>query len=228
MVFKELSTRIVNKLLKSGRVSYSQCGEDLIIDFFFSAIRQKPRPSYLDIGAYHPTVFSNTFYFYRKGSRGVCVEPDPTLIKPFQRQRSRDVLLNVGVGTGETEKADFYVMTSKTLSTFSAEEARRCHENTEYKIERVIELPLLSINEIIIRNFNDRPDFISLDIEGYDLAMMRTFDFTRFRPELFCIETIEFTTGKKNDDLIKLMQQSGYSIYADTRINTIFVDGGLI
>ncbi len=235
MGIKEFKARIARRLLRQpsladdgARVSYSQSGEDLIIDFFFSVIRKKPLPSYLDIGAYHPAMLSNTYYFYLKGSIGVCVEPDPSLFAAFRKRRSRDVLLNVGIGNGEACEADFYVMTAKTLNTFSAEHAKQCHENTEYKITKVIKVPLLTVNEIIKQNFSAAPDFVSLDIEGYDLTVMNDFDFDRCRPELFCIETMDFTSVRKNYALFQLMQNMGYMIYADTRLNTIFVDDGLI
>ncbi|MFM6249337.1 MAG: hypothetical protein ACKPEQ_09345, partial [Dolichospermum sp.] len=60
----------------SKHISYSQCGEDLIINFIFNNLGII-NPSYLDIGAHHPTYLSNTYSFYRKGCQGVCVEPDP-------------------------------------------------------------------------------------------------------------------------------------------------------
>ena len=56
------------------------------------------RPSYLDIGAHHPTHFSNTYFFYATGSSGVTVEPDPTLHAQLRNKRPNDVHLNVGVG----------------------------------------------------------------------------------------------------------------------------------
>src|SRR2546430_2805880 len=66
------------RTLRSGQRSYSQCGEDLLVNFIFGAIRQSA-VSYLDVGAHHPTFLSNTYLFYKAGGSGVCVEPDPRL-----------------------------------------------------------------------------------------------------------------------------------------------------
>jgi hypothetical protein len=52
-----------------GKISYAQCGEDLIVDFVFSGLKP-PSISYLDIGAHHPTHLSNTYLFYRRGFAG--------------------------------------------------------------------------------------------------------------------------------------------------------------
>jgi glycosyltransferase involved in cell wall biosynthesis len=57
------------------KISYSQCGEDIIIDFLLTWLKIK-NPTYLDIGANDPVKLSNTYYFYKKGSRGVLIEPD--------------------------------------------------------------------------------------------------------------------------------------------------------
>lgn len=81
------------------------------------------RPSYLDIGAHDPTYLNNTYTLYEQGSTGVNIEPDPDLFARFGVRRPRDINLNIGVGerSGELE---FFIMSARTLSTFSAEEAR--------------------------------------------------------------------------------------------------------
>lgn len=206
--------------------SYSQCGEDLIISFIFDTLGIN-KPTYLDIGAHHPTYLSNTFLFYQKGCQGVCVEPDPKLFDEIKKRRRRDTCLNVGVGGLQTAKADFYVMSGKTLNTFSKKEAERYLSYRDKKIEKVIQIPLIPVNEIIKQYFPSCPNFISLDVEGLDLPILETFDFTKYRPEIFCIETLTFSEDKsehKIDEIIDLMNLNGYFVYGDTYINTIFVD----
>lgn len=207
------------------KVSYSQCGEDLIVAFIFSEL-QIPDWRYLDIGAHHPTEINNTYLFYRQGHRGVCVEADPTLFAEFQRVRGQDICLNVGVGVSEGE-ADFFIMTSKSLNTFSQKEAERYQSDCQQTIEKVIRMPLVSINMLAEKYFKPHPNLVSLDIEGLDFEVLRTFDFERFRPEVFCVETLTYTTDKserKLTEIIDLMHSRGYFSYADTYINTIFVD----
>jgi FkbM family methyltransferase len=209
-----------------GKTSFAQCGEDLIVDFIFSALKL-PNPSYLDIGAHHPIYLNNTFFFYQKGCSGVCVEPDPALFAKIKSKRKRDICLNVGVGGTHESKADFYIMRSRTLNTFSKEEAVRYQSRGRQKIKKVIQTQLVPINEILNKYFISYPNFISLDVEGMELGILKTFDFSKFRPEVFCIETLTYTEDKseqKITDIIKFMISKGYFAYADTYINTIFVD----
>ena len=213
-------------LRKDAKVSYSQCGEDLIVNLLFQAMRIE-KPTYLDVGAHHPTYISNTFYFYEKGNSGVCIEPDPILLKHIKKVRHRDVCLNVGVGVGAQEHAKFYLISSRTLNTFSLEEAKRCESYGRQKIEKVIDIPLVPINKVIEEHFAKCPNFVSLDVEGMDYEIIKSFDFSKHRPEVFCIETLTYTenrTERKLTEIINHMTENDYITYADTYINTIFVD----
>lgn len=211
---------------KYKHVSYSQCGEDLIVKYIFDQLRIS-KPTYLDLGAHHPKYISNTYLFYENGSTGVCVEPDPFLFKKFKKIRNKDKNLNIGVGTSDNKEADFYIMSSSTLSTFSKEEANRFVKNEGQKIKCILKVPIFSINQIIIDHFKNFPNFISIDIEGLDFDVLKSFDFKKFNTEVFCVETLTFTEGAnetKLENIIKLMKEKGYFVYADTYINTIFVN----
>lgn len=217
--------KLRHNYLDTSRRSFSQSGEDLILQYMFGilGIRQV---SYLDIGAHHPAYLSNTYLFYLSGGSGVCVEPDPELCAKFVQVRPDDVCL--GCGVGETGgNADFYVMSTPTLNTFSRREAERYQTYRNHRIVKVLQVELKTLNQIIGQYFEKAPNLVSLDIEGMDFAVMSSFDFNTWRPEVFCLETLTYTEDKserKLTELIELMHRNGYITYADTYINTIFVD----
>jgi FkbM family methyltransferase len=217
-----------NKLKEiNKKVSYSQCGEDLIIDFIFTTLKIES-PTYLDLGAHHPYYLSNTAFFYLKNSFGVSVEPDPDLFKLIKNERPNEISLNVGVGIEGSEVADFYIMNIPTLNTFSKSEAERYASYPGKSIKEVIMLPLLTVNQIIQSNFKGKaPNFVSLDVEGMDFEIVNSFEFDKYRPEVFCIETLTYTednTESKLNNIIEYMLNKDYFLYADTYINSIFVD----
>jgi FkbM family methyltransferase len=217
--------KLGKKSLEGEKRSFSQSGEDLIMQFIFMWLRIE-KPSYLDIGAHHPTYLSNTYLFYEKGSSGVCVEPDPFLFEAIQKTRKRDICLNMGVGGGGLDKADFYILNSRTLSTFSREEAERYASYEGKNIEKVVEIPLISVNAIIAQHCPSVPNLVSLDVEGMDLQILQDFDFDKYTPEVFCIETLTYTednTERKLTEIIDLMTAKNYFVYADTYLNSIFV-----
>ncbi len=211
--------------MENSKISYAQCGEDLILQYLFMVLCID-RVSYLDVGAHHPSYLSNTYLFYQNGGRGICVEPDPSLFREFSRKRPHDTHLNCGVGV-TTGMAEFFVMSSSTLNTFSREEAERYQSYGQKRILKTINVELKTINEIIAQNFKKTPNLVSLDVEGLDYVILQNFDFSKFRPEAFCLETLTYTEDKserKLTEIIKLMHENGYLTYADTYINTIFVD----
>lgn len=224
----KLLKRFINVGANSKHISYAQSGEDLIVGFVFEWLGIK-KPTYIDLGAHHPTYISNTYYFYRKGSSGVCVEPNPKLFSVIKNKRSRDTCLNIGVGTTHVKSSDFYIMSADTLSTFSRTDAELLEKRDGQKIVNVLKVPLVPVNEIIDRHMGKSPNFVSLDIEGLDLDILKTFDFKRFRPEVFCVETLTYTSNnseQKIPEIIDFMKGQNYFVYADTYINTIFVDKG--
>jgi FkbM family methyltransferase len=205
--------------------SYSQCGEDRIMSHLAEWLNIK-KPTYLDIGAHDPVYLNNTYLFYQKGCQGVLVEPDPALFDKIAKARPQDTCLNIGISSHSEEMADFYVMDVPTLNTFSREEAERYCSYGERRIAKVIQIPLISVNDIIKKHFVAAPDILSLDVEGLDYEILTAIDFTRFRPNIICVETLTYTednTEKKLTNIIEFMKSVGYLSYADTFINTIFV-----
>jgi FkbM family methyltransferase len=220
-----LLRRLQRNHSNNSRASYSQCGEDLVLQQLLSVLRLQDF-RYLDIGAHHPSYLSNTYFFYLQGASGVCVEPDPSLFEEFPKLRPRDTHLNCGVGV-EPGFANFFVMSTPTLNTFSSEEASRYVSSGNYFIRSQKKIEILTINHIIENNFLACPNLVSLDIEGWDLIVLKSLDFQRYRPEVFCIETLSFTednSERKLTEVIEFMHQNDYITYGDTYINTIFVD----
>ncbi len=217
-------TRLRYRYDAIDRVSHAQCGEDLLIQYVFNSLGIR-KISYLDIGAHHPSYLSNTYYFYLKGHRGVCVEPDPALMQQFASERPGDCLLNIGIGSEEAT-ADFYVMSRPTLNTFSKAEAERFASYGKQSIERVLPVRIRNINTVIAEEFGNAPNLISLDVEGMDLDILQSIDFERFAPDVLCVETLTYTedqSERKITEIIEFMQSRGYFAYADTYVNSIFV-----
>ena len=207
------------------RKSWSQCGEDLILRYLFDLL-QIARPSYIDIGAHHPWYYNNTYLFYRQGACGVNVEPDPSLHARLRRWRRRDVNLNIGIGPREAEM-DFYVMSNRTLNTFSASEARKFVEQHGLRIVDTRRIRVQTFAQAVDIHLGRTPDLVSLDVEGLDLEVLRSIDFSRYRPHVFCVETISYASGDgsgvKSAEIHALMLENGYMLYADTYINSIYV-----
>ncbi len=225
--------RIFNKCKKgldviflNAKATYSQTGEDIIIDYLFSTLKIT-HPTYLEIGTNQPKLCNNTYNFYLRGCKGVCIEPDITMYQTIKKQRPNDILLNIGIGINNEDDVNFYMFPGEVngWSTFSKEEAdiRKNETGINYEVKKV---PLKNINDIFKKYFAPHPNFISLDVEGLDLDILESIDFDTYQPEVICVETITFgylnNSEKKIDSISQFMHSKGYFTYADTHINTIF------
>ncbi|HVU80081.1 MAG TPA: FkbM family methyltransferase [Candidatus Paceibacterota bacterium] len=208
------------------RKSYAQNGEDILIDFIFRALKTQ-HPSYIDIGAHDPIHKSNTALFYRRGSRGINVEANPLLFKRFLRKRPGDINLNIGIAP-QSGTLDFYVMNNPGLSTFSKEEAERLVREHGYAIASVYPVEVRTFRDVIDQYADGTcPDLLTIDTEGLDEEILRSIDFTAHRPKVICVETISFSRtrdGIKDEKLIGFLKEQGYTLIADTYINSLFVD----
>ncbi len=204
--------------------SYSQLGEDIIINFLFEQHGIK-YPSYIDIGAHDPKYLSNTAFFYDKGCTGINIEPNPVLFKNIKKIRKKDININCGVGS-KNEPLDFYLMSAPTMSTFSKSNCDELVEKHGFKVIDTIKIEVYSL-EYLIEKYNNGifPDFLSLDAEGLDYEILNTIDFDNKAPKVICVETIEYSSdlsGKKEKEIIDFLVTKGYRVFADTFVNTIF------
>lgn len=224
-IFRKLRSVLGFPENRFRKFSYSQTGEDLIVDFIFQN-RGIALPSYIDIGAYQPEFLSNTNLFYKKGCRGINIEPNPDNIGLFYKKRPHDTNLNFGIGIKEEELA-YFNMNISTMNTFDAKGAEELVQKHGFSIVSKTAIPVKPLR-YVIETYNSGvfPDFLSLDVEGLDLDILQSIDYAHNYPKVICVETIEYTndgTGGKNTVLIEFLKSNGYYVYADTYINTIFV-----
>lgn len=215
------------------KTSYSQCGEDIIVRFILeNSIKNIKSFNYCDIGANSPWKLSNTATFYKKnrGSyTGVLVEPDPILANILKRKRSKDIVVNKGIKSGEESAStlEFYQISSNTLNTFSYKEAQY-YETLGYKIKNKLNIEVININQLLEQYFDSKEiHLLSVDVEGLDYEILKTMDFKKFKPICICVETINFVPNgmaTKDNKILELMIENGYFEYAFTGINSIFVD----
>jgi methyltransferase, FkbM family len=221
---------ILNGISDDGlQISYSQVGEDCIIDFIMKYIDEKKPFDYLDIGCNHYKHLSNTYHFYQKGYRGVLVDANPKFIEDIKFHRPNDTVINVGVGSNTGEELNFYVLNGDGLSSFNKEAVDKAMKETSWlKIEEELKVPIITINEIIEKHFETTPTMVSIDIEGGELEILTSMDFVKYRPLIFVIETIEYSEklnlNNKRMDILDFMKDRGYVEYAFTGVNSIFLD----
>lgn len=199
--------------LQTFKKSFSQKGEDLIID---QLLGYKKKGFYVDIGAYDPTRFSNTKRFYMRGWRGMNIDPNLMLIKKFERERIGDINLNIGISK-KNDRVTFYEFFPSTLSTFSDKEAKK-YISEGFKLtskKKILVRALASILDKYCKSKN--VDFLSVDTEGMDLEVLESNDWMRYRPHVICVEN-----HGNEKRILNFLKKHGYELIYNNGLNSIF------
>jgi FkbM family methyltransferase len=224
-----------------GKRSYSQSGEDVVVD---GILNKRKNGFYVDIGAFHPKVFSNTYLFYKRGWRGVCVEPNPEAKWKFKMVRPGDVFVNVGVipRTQETLPAGRQVKNSRTqndeltyfvfdegaTNTFSAEVTEE-NKKVGRKLIKIIRIPVMEINRLLKKHVprNQKIDLLSIDVEGMDEAILKSIDWKKWKPEVVVCEEIRTQISDVRSQMEKFFGEKGYEMVGKTGYSVIYRKSGL-
>ncbi len=168
--------------------SYSQDGEDVTLESLL-ACDKNYKGFYIDVGAHHPYRFSNTALFYKKGWRGINIEPTPTLFGPFERHRKDDINLNVGV-SHEKDVLEFFEFDEPALNSFDKEKSEDIDKGVRYNITKRSLIPVQTLESILDEYCADKRiiDFITIDAEGWDLNVIKSNNWDKYNFKFVLVE----------------------------------------
>jgi len=200
--------------------SFSQEGEDIIIN---RLIQGKKNGFYVEVGCHHPFRFSNTYFFYQRGWRGICIDPLPNTVKLFNRFRPRDIAIEKGVSLFPGVMR-YFLFNEPALNTFDEEIAKSRDGKNNCSIKNIAEIETIRLSSILLDNNAPREiDLLSVDVEGYDLQVLQSNDWEKFKPKLIIAETLEADMCTLDSDpLSGFLKEKGYKPYAKTGNSVIF------
>jgi len=204
-------------------ISYSQFGEDLIIENF---LRNFKNGFYVDIGCNRPIEGNNTFKFYLKGWRGINIDGNPKMIASFNKIRKKDINLCEIVSCNKNE-TEFFISNDDRVSSLKSSfidsnDKTRFHEKTERvypkSLEEILDKHLPENKEITLMN---------IDVEGHDLEVLISNNFNKHNPILICIEDHDFRTSEINENKIcEFILPKGYFLAGYSKPNLFFIKNG--
>ena len=203
--------------------SYSQEGEDMILRRLFDGRRVG---FYVDVGAYHPMRFSNTYFFYRLGWRGINIEPNPDAVRAFRLFRRRDVHVQAGVSDAAGEMP-YWCFDEPALNTFDEQLMREYAKGARYRVVETRTVPVDRLDSILRRHLPEKQgiDLMSIDAEGRDLQVLRSNDWDRFRPACLLVEALgSREQGATDHPVGSFMRDAGYRMVARTLNTLVYED----
>jgi FkbM family methyltransferase len=205
---------LINRLLMRDpdmqpSLCYGQDGEDLILNRLLDGQTQG---FYVDVGAHHPVRFSNTYLFYKRGWRGINIDAMPGSMKKFDKVRPRDINIECGVA-GSLGKLMYYRFNEPALNTFDPAEAE--HKNKPpYQLIDTVEVAVERLDALLARHLPTglQIDFLSVDVEGKDEEVLRSNDWSRYRPRFILAETLRTDMlGLRECPVVQFLRSVGYT-----------------
>lgn len=165
----------------NNRKLRNKSAERQLVQLFFA---NSEEGYFVDVGANHPKIFSQTWHLEQKGWRGILIEPIPELCEDLIKNRPRSVIVQAACGAPEQRgQVKFYVADGFTRSTL---EKNALSLNVSFTHTDLVDLKTL---DDILEEFNPpNIDFVSIDVEGLQLNVLRGFNLQKYRPTLLLVE----------------------------------------
>jgi FkbM family methyltransferase len=199
--------------------SYSQEGEDMILR---RLLEKNKNGFYVDVGAHHPQRFSNTYYFYKKGWRGINLDAMPGSMKHFEKIRKKDINLEIPVSkSGNTQT--YFMFNEPALNGFSMRLSESRDGNRNYRIIDKKEIKTYTLEDILDTYLPDSQeiDFLSVDVEGLDLDVLESNNWEKYRPRFVVVEILHDSLEEViSSEIYRFLSEAGYMAYSKT-VNTV-------
>ena len=211
----KIKNRIIQLFGKRFNISFARAGDDIQL---MKLINNGDPGTYVDIGSWHPVKASNSYYFYLRNWKGICIDPNPELKSLYKQFRPKDNFINAGIGDSNTF-LDYYMLPESSMNTFSFDFLVK--HKLETKIVKKINVPMFSLKEILDKNLDeeDRLDFFDIDVEGYDLEVLKTNDWCKYRPKVIIIESDISIKNDVNSEIVKYLELQNYKLIGKSIIN---------
>jgi len=189
----------------------SQCGQDIVVEFLLPVDSNR---LYLDLGANDGVNGSSTFLLEKRGWRGMLVEPNVNLFPSLVSNRTNSYLLACAVGNKQEimtlQTSDCHTLGSLITDKSSYQYKRLSAESGGDDKIRKLPVPVLTMEDILSSFydiFNSSPDFLKIDVEGFEMQVVESLFKTNHRPLV-----IEVENNERKGDIADSLLSEGYSL----------------
>jgi len=220
------------------RKYYGQFGEDAVLQNIFRELAwrqalenksgkiQAHSGFYVDVGAFAPIQHSNTYWFYKRGWRGINIDATPGSMRIFHRIRRRDINLELAVSSHEGEITYYTWGIPHVMNTTSKEIAGQTARQSGQKPREFI-VKSRTLEHILDEHLPKGQviDFLTVDVENHNLEVLKSNNWTKYKPRIVLVEvdndssTLETITSS---EMLALMKRNQYALRGWIRPTLIF------
>lgn len=214
-----------------GTSSYSMEGEDVILASLF---RNADKGNFFDIGSSEPIWNSNTYFFYKKGWRGVAVDGRDLSVE-WEKTRPGDRFVRSLLGDSNGGVMDYWMFPDPTMNTVDVDTALRYASRFPSTDVKQISVPIQRAYDVYQVNCVGKagsevspPHLVSIDVEGFEISVLSGLlePNPEWRPATLVVEAklFNFLKPLENDVTDYLVNKHSYSLIAKTPLNAFFID----
>lgn len=188
---------------------YSQYGEDKILNDLFKS----PKGFCIEIGGFDGITGSNSYFFEQKGWNCIIIEPIPKYFELIKSNRSC-VALNYAV-SNENGYSDFFIADSVEQLSSLTPDVKRITKFNGAKLEKIT-VQKRTLNSILEEQNVTNIDFITIDVEGHEMEVMKGFDIRKYTPAIIILED---NSNGLDQNMDKYMEGYDYALFKRTGCN---------
>lgn len=196
----------------------SQYGQDKIL---LELIGYKRNGFFVELGACDGIMYSNTYYFEKElGWNGILIEPNPNFSDDLRKNRNCYISNEICSLTAN-ENIDFLI---------AGAVSGVINDNPGYWVKKNIEtsqsIKLISttLSDILDKyNAPSTIDILSLDVEGLEYDILKSFPFDKYKFNYICVEHNSCFEGIENKNKIqKILTNNNYTLIKEIDIDDIY------
>lgn len=205
---------------------YSLASEDLFLNE--NIFKNKKNGIYIELGAVDGIIQSNTKFFEDTLDwTGILIEPNLEMYEKLKLNRPNNFLFN-NLISNKKEELDFLSMESITpvagiIETLPKEHYTKFYENDKYtKLKKqIVKIKPTTLTDIINKTNFTHIDLLSLDVEGHELEVLKSYDF-KINIYVILIETLGVDKNNENE-CRKILINNNYKFFSKCAHNEIFI-----
>lgn len=194
------------------RKYFAQFGEDRILDAIFL---HRSEGNCVEVGANDGITDSMTYHFELMGWNCLVVEPIPDLARKISEKRNC-IVKNCAASSTEGESSFFIAEEALGMSGLELTRDQRKQITRAGGFLKEIKVRKKPLDAILEESNFVGIDFISIDVEGHELEVLKGFSLERYRPRILLIED---NSNQTDTTVRNYMKSKGYEIFKRTGVN---------
>ncbi|MDC7995722.1 FkbM family methyltransferase [Altibacter sp. HG106] len=204
-------------------LSFSQHADDFIA---WQLLGKRSKGVVVEVGAFDGVHLSNSYSLEQYGWKAICIEPNPRIFEYLEKQRPNAININKAVvGNPGTQEVTFFDEEIGVLSgvSYDEEDVKRRYANRglDYKEPNKVTVAASTLGDILSSRRQKHVDILSIDVEGFEVEVLKGLNLDQIRVDLFIIEA---NTLKERNQIVAFFENyEAYRLVGDNRQNIFFM-----